>query len=95
LLAGNGESTWWRNHLPQRCYVRTALGESTALQECEKAIAINPQNVEAYQYLGLGRAALKQTGTAKQAYGQAIALYETMGNQVAVKRVEALLKLLK
>jgi tetratricopeptide (TPR) repeat protein len=81
--------------LPQRCYVRAALGEATALQECEKAIAKDPQNAEAYEYLGLGRAALKQPGTAKQAYGQAIALYETMGNQVAVKRVEALLKLLK
>jgi tetratricopeptide (TPR) repeat protein len=80
---------------PARCYVHAALGEPTALQECEKAIAINPQNAEAYEYLGLGRAALEQTGTAKQAYGQAIALYETMGNQVAVKRVEALLKLLK
>jgi tetratricopeptide (TPR) repeat protein len=81
--------------VPARCYVGAALGEATALQECEKAIAINPKNAEAYEYLGLGRAALKQTGTAKQAYGQAIALYETMGNQVAVKRVEALLKLLK
>jgi tetratricopeptide (TPR) repeat protein len=80
--------------LPQRCYARAALGTSTALSECEAAIATNPQNAEAYEYLGLGRAALKQTGTAKQAYGQAIALYETIGNQVAVKRVEALVKLL-
>jgi tetratricopeptide (TPR) repeat protein len=80
--------------VPARCYVRAALGEATDLQECEKAIARDPQNAEAYEYLGLGRAALKQTGTAKQAYGQAIALYETMGNQVAVKRVEALVKLL-
>jgi tetratricopeptide (TPR) repeat protein len=80
--------------VPARCYVRASLGESTALRECEQAIEGNPNNAEAYEYLGLGRAALKQTGTAKQAYQQAIALYETMGNQVAVKRVEALLKLL-
>jgi tetratricopeptide (TPR) repeat protein len=80
--------------VPARCYVRATLGESTALRECEQAIEGNPKNAEAYEYLGLGRAALKQPGTAKQAYQQAIALYETMGNQVAVKRVEALLKLL-
>jgi tetratricopeptide (TPR) repeat protein len=80
--------------LPQRCYVRAALGETTALQECENAIAQDPKNAEAYEYLGLGRAALKQPGNAKQAYQQAIALYENLGNQVAVKRVEALLKLL-
>jgi tetratricopeptide (TPR) repeat protein len=78
-----------------RCYIGATLGEAMALRECEKAIATNPKNAEAYEYLGLGRAALKQPGNAKQAYGQAIALYETMGNQVAVKRVEALLKLLK
>jgi tetratricopeptide (TPR) repeat protein len=81
-------------YLPQRCYARAALGSMSALQECENAIDNNPNSAEAYEYLGLGRAALKQPGTAKQAYGQAIALYETMGNQVAVKRVEALVKLL-
>jgi tetratricopeptide (TPR) repeat protein len=80
--------------LPQRCYARAALGVATALQECEALIEADVEDAKAYEYLGLGRAALKQPGNAKQAYGQAIALYETLGNQVAVKRVEALVKLL-
>ncbi|NJM48295.1 MAG: DUF3352 domain-containing protein [Alkalinema sp. RU_4_3] len=80
--------------LPQRCYARAALGIATALQECEALIEADPEDAKAYEYLGLGRAALKQPGNAKQAYAQAIALYEALGNQVAVKRVEALVKLL-
>jgi tetratricopeptide (TPR) repeat protein len=80
--------------LVQRCYVRAALGIATALQECETLIESDPENPKAYEYLGLGRAVLKQPGNAKQAYAQAIALYESLGNQVAVKRVEALVKLL-
>jgi tetratricopeptide (TPR) repeat protein len=80
--------------LAQRCYVRSALGVATALQECEVLIEADAEDAKAYEYLGLGRAALKQPGNAKQAYGQAIALYENLGNQVAVKRVEALVKLL-
>ncbi len=80
--------------LPQRCYARAALGIATALQECEALIEADPEDAKAYEYLGLGRAALKQPGNAKQAYIKAIALYEAMNNQVAVKRVEGLLKLL-
>jgi tetratricopeptide (TPR) repeat protein len=80
--------------LPQRCYARAALGVATALQECETLIKTDAENAKAYEYLGLGRAVLKQPGNAKQAYMQAIALYEAMNNQVAVKRVEGLLKLL-
>jgi Protein of unknown function (DUF3352) len=80
--------------LPQRCYARAALGIATALQECEALIEADPEDAKAYEYLGLGRAALKQPGNAKQAYAQAIALYEALGNQVAVKRVEAMVKLL-
>jgi tetratricopeptide (TPR) repeat protein len=80
--------------LPQRCYARAGLGVATALQECEALIEADAEDAKAYEYLGLGRAALKQPGNAKQAYGQAIALYEALGNQVAVKRVEALVKLL-
>jgi tetratricopeptide (TPR) repeat protein len=80
--------------LPQRCYAQAALGVTTALQECEALIEVDAEDAKAYEYLGLGRAALKQPGNAKQAYVQAIALYENLGNQVAVKRVEALVKLL-
>jgi hypothetical protein len=80
--------------LPQRCYARAALEIATALQECEALIEADPEDAKAYEYLGLGRAALKQPGNAKQAYAQAIALYESLGNQVAIKRVEALVKLL-
>jgi tetratricopeptide (TPR) repeat protein len=80
--------------LPQRCYARAALGVTTALQECEASIESDAEDARAYEYLGLGRAALKQPGNAKQAYTKAIDLYEALGNQVAVKRVEALLKLL-
>jgi tetratricopeptide (TPR) repeat protein len=78
--------------LPQRCYARAALGVTTALQECEALIKVDAEDAKAYEYLGLGRAALKQPGNAKQAYAQAIALYNAIDNQVAVKRVEALLK---
>lgn len=78
--------------LAQRCYVRAALGVSTALQECEALIEKDAENARAFEYLGLGRAALKQSGNARQAYQQAIALYEAMDNQVAAQRVAALLK---